>query len=210
MKNIPDLKLSKKGYELLEMYKLMVDQGYDNNLFNIKKFKEFLKNIFLENKVKSVLDYGSGRSNWFDNKFDNTNNQTAIEYFGLNKVFQYEPTIINTKKEVAECVLCFDVLEHFFLSDLKNVISDLYYHSTKIVVLQVACYEAKAKLTNGENAHITVRNPFWWKGFIDAVSSNFEKTQTVLICSTEFNKASVFKKWSLNEWNESETYKVDL
>ena len=63
MKNIPDLKLSKKGYELLEMYKLMVDQGYDNNLFNIKKFKEFLKNIFLENKVKSVLDYGSGRSN---------------------------------------------------------------------------------------------------------------------------------------------------
>ena len=71
MKKIPDLKLSKKGYDLIEMYKAMVDEGYDNNLFNLKKFKEFIKKIFLENKIESVLDYGSGNTNWFDKNFDN-------------------------------------------------------------------------------------------------------------------------------------------
>ena len=40
MKKIPDLKLSRKGNELIEMYKLMVDQGYDNNLFNIICFSK--------------------------------------------------------------------------------------------------------------------------------------------------------------------------
>ena len=107
-------------------------------------------------------------------------------------------------------LICFDVLEHIYISDLKNVLSDLYYHASKIVVLQVACYEAKAKLPNGENAHITIRNPLWWKGFIDSTSSNFGSIKTVLICSTAFNKASVFKTWSLNEWNENLSYKVDL
>ena len=48
----------------------MVDEGYDNNLFNLKKFKEFIKKIFLENKIESVLDYGSGNTNWFDKNFD--------------------------------------------------------------------------------------------------------------------------------------------
>ena len=157
-----------------------------------------------------MLDYGSGRSDWFAKNFDNVNNQSAVEYFGINKISQYETTLINSKKNIAECVFCFDVLEHIYISDLKNVISDLYYHASKIVVLQVACYEAKAKLPNGENAHITVRNPLWWKGFVDAISSNFQSTKTVLVCSTAFNKASVFKTWSFKDWNETSNYKVDL
>jgi len=210
MKKIPDLKLSRKGNELIEMYKLMADQGYQNNLFNIKKFKELIKKIFIQNNITSVLDYGSGRSDWFDKNFDNEKYQSAVEYFGINKISQYEPTLINAKKDIAECVLCFDVLEHIYISDLKNVISDLYYYASKIVVLQVACYEAKAKLPNGENAHITVRNPLWWKGFIDAISSNFESTKTVLVCSTAFRKASVFNTWSVNGWNETLNYKVDF
>ena len=210
MKKIPDLKLSMKGIKLLEMYKTMVDQGYDNNLFNITKFKVFLKNIFNTNKIRTVLDYGSGRSNWLDKSFDKEKDLSALDFFNLDSIAQYEPTVINSKRKKAECVLCFDVLEHIFISDLKNVVSDLYYHSSKIVVLQVACYEAKAKLPNGENAHITVRNPLWWKGFIDAISSNFKSTQTILICSTAFNKASVFDIWSLNEWNKNINYKINL
>ena len=157
-----------------------------------------------------MLDYGSGRSDWFAKNFDNVNNQSAVEYFGINKISQYETTLINSKKNIAECVFCFDVLEHIYISDLKNVISDLYYYASKIVVLQVACYEAKAKLPNGENAHITVRNPLWWKGFIDAISSNFESTKTALVCSTAFRKALIFNVWSVNSWNETLNYKVDL
>jgi len=50
MENIPELKLSKKGNELLEIYKLMVGEGYNNNLFNIKNYREFLKKPFMKIK----------------------------------------------------------------------------------------------------------------------------------------------------------------
>ena len=107
-------------------------------------------------------------------------------------------------------MLCFDVLEDIFISDVKNIIIDLYSHASKMVILQIACYDANAKLPNGENAHITVRNPLWWKGFLDSISSEFNSISTVLICTTEKNNASVFKTWSLDKWNLSETYKTEL
>ena len=209
MKKIPELKLSKRGIELLEMYKQMVVGGYRNDYFNPKKYKQFLKNTFIENKIKTVLDYGSGRGKWED-IIDNEANISALEYFGLEKVYQYEPIIADSKRQVAECVLYFDVLEHIFISDIKNIITDLYSHASKMVILQIACYDANAKLTNGENAHITVRNPLWWKGFLDSISSEFNSISTVLICTTEKNNASVFKTWSLDNWNLSETYKTEL
>lgn len=171
MKNIPELILSKKGNELLDMYKKMVNEGYKNDLFNIKNFKEFLYKAFAEHNIKTLLDYGSGISDWKNNNFIKNKNISAIEYFDLDNVFHFEPTIANSQKESADCVLCFDVLEHIFISDLINVVNDLYYHASKLIILQVACYEAKAKLPNGENAHVTIRSPIWWKGFIDALSS---------------------------------------
>lgn len=64
---------------------------------------------------------------------------SALEYFKLDKVYQYEPTIRNSKKIASDCVICFDVLEHVYISDLKNVVTDLYNHAKKIVVIQVAC-----------------------------------------------------------------------
>ena len=109
-------------------------------------------------KIKTVLDYGSGRGSWKD-KINDEINISALEYFELEKVYQYEPTITESKREIAECVLCFDVLEHIFISDLKNIVTDLYNHASKMVILQIACYNAKAKLPNGENAHVIVRNP---------------------------------------------------
>ena len=57
----------------------------------------------------------------------------------------------------------FDVLEHIFISDIPYVIHDVFSYSKKLVIINVACYEASALLPNGENTHITVRPPLWWK-----------------------------------------------
>ena len=111
MKKIPELILSKKGNELLDMYKKMVNDGYKNDLFNIKNFKEFLKKAFAEHNIKTLLDYGSGRSNWKNNNFIKNKNISAIDFFDLDNVFHFEPTIPNSQKYSADCVLCFDVLE---------------------------------------------------------------------------------------------------
>ena len=209
MNKIPELKLSKKGNELVNFYKLMVGNGYQNDHFNPGRFKEFLKNSFDEYNVKTVLDYGSGRGNWYKKIYDD-NTVSSFDYFNLDELYQYEPTISGSEKKIADCVMCFDVLEHIFISDLKNVIADIYNHAKKIVIIKVACYDAKAKLPNGENAHITVRNPMWWKGFLDSISSNFEEINTLLICTTKDKKFLFFKAWSLNKWNKFPSYKVDF
>ena len=164
MKNIPELKLSKKGNELISFYKLMVEKGYSNDNFNPGRFKNVLKNIFDDFNVKTVLDYGSGRGSW-EKKIYNDGTVSALEYFNLDKVYQYEPTIRDSKKIASDCVVCFDVLEHVYICDLKNVVTDLYNHAKKIVVIQVACYNAKAQLPNGENAHKLLETRFGGKGF---------------------------------------------
>jgi len=59
-----NLKLSDKGNELLEMYKSMVESGYSNDLFNLRNYRKFVKQKFEEFNINTVLDYGSGQSNW--------------------------------------------------------------------------------------------------------------------------------------------------
>ena len=89
------------------------------------------------------------------------------------------------KIKKSQCVLCFDVLEHIFISDIPFVLYEIFKNSKKLVVINVACYEAAALLPNNENAHITVRPPQWWKGCIDTVASNFPKIKYILISSTK-------------------------
>ena len=106
MSKIPELKLSKKGIELIDFYKFMVEVGYSNDYFNPGKYNIILKKIFDEHKIKTVLDYGAGIGSW-EQKIYNDNTISALEYFNLEKVYQYEPTISNSKKIIMDCVLMY-------------------------------------------------------------------------------------------------------
>ena len=193
--------------------------GYlDRSERYIKLSQEILELLVSIKYIKTtdkILDYGCATgfllNGLYSHGYTNTHGYDISDW-ALSKLDKEKHSVIDLEEENQKFDMGFflDVLEHIYISDLKNVISDLYYYASKIVVLQVACYEAKAKLPNGENAHITVRNPLWWKGFIDAISSNFESTKTALVCSTAFRKALIFNVWSVNSWNETLNYKVDL
>jgi len=210
MSNSTNLQLSKKGLQLLKIYKKMVEVGYQNNYFNLSMFKDFVKEKFINYDIKSILDYGSGRSDWHKKGFDIKSNKSAKKFFNLEKIYLYEPTSNINEKKLVDCVLCIDVLEHIFIGDLKNVLYDIYRYSKKLVILQIACYPAFAKLPNGENAHITIRNPQWWKGFVDSISSDFDSVSTILMCSKSFGNIVTFETWSANVWHELESFKVDI
>ena len=93
-----DIQLSQKGKELIEFYKQMAN-GFERmdehgniskvekeeayTLFNISMFKNCSSN-FKQNKIKTVLDYGCGGSDWDKKGFADTN-LNAIEYFDLAK-----------------------------------------------------------------------------------------------------------------------------
>ena len=210
-----DIVFSKKGLALIELYKQMANEGYQRSDgskvedafadFELRTYRPDIKNFFDRFGVKTVLDYGCGGSNWETVGFDE-NGQSAKEYFQLSSVFRYEPARNIDERRSADGVVCFDVLEHIFIEDLPAVIRDLFSYANKLLVINVACYPAAALLPNGENAHVSVRNPYWWKGMIDLISLEFPDVAVSLLCSTAWRQTSAFKIWKACDWADGEHF----
>ena len=67
------------------------------------------------------------------------------------------------------------------------VIDDIFSKANKCVLINVACYEAAALLSNGENAHITLRHPLWWLGQIECISTLHKNVAWGLFTSQDYN-----------------------
>ena len=212
------LKFSDKGKELIKMYQKMAQDGYDRvdqtrvetafSDFELRVYREQIRPVLNEYSISSILDYGCGGSDWRAPDFDETG-QSAVEYFDLQNAYQYEPARDLDERQPVDCVISFDVLEHVFVSDVPNVLRDLFSYSTKLVILNVACYPAGAQLPNGENAHITVRDPAWWKGMVDSISIENPSISVWLIFSTGWRESSAFPIWNADMWQQGSTYVVN-
>ena len=211
-----DLALSIKGQELIKLYKHMAADGYEKsdgskiisayNVFELRKFRNICKEQFLKHNVETVLDYGGGGSDWNAPNFDSVSGKSARDYFGVRKVTTFEPARNLMKKKISDCVVCVDVLEHIFISDIPIVIEELFSLTKKLLIINVACYKASALLPNGENAHITVRSSDWWKGVIDSISTKFEGVNVMLICSDTYASGLVFETFSSADWLSSDRF----
>ena len=153
------LKLSKKGKDLITCYKKMAKEGYDRtygirvqtayNDFELKKFRNVVKQNMQSEQIKSVLDYGGGGSDWDAVNFEPTTGESAKQFFNVREVNTFEPARNLLKKVKSDCVVCVDVLEHIFLADVSSVIKDLFSLSQKLLIINVACYKAAALLPIG-------------------------------------------------------------
>jgi hypothetical protein len=191
---------SLKGQQLLNLYSQMANKGYmtssgqniENayNDFELVKFKQVVSEQFNKYEIKSVLDYGCGGSDWENQQI--FSGQSAKKYFDLDHIYRYEPARGIDERVIADAVVCFDVMEHIFISDVPNVLRDIFSYASSLAVINVACYRAAALLPNGENAHITQRPPHWWKGMVDAVSIEFPHVSVFLLCSTAYDNAAAF------------------
>ena len=214
-----NLKFSKKGNRLIKMYKIMVKEGYtctNNNYiedafddFELQFFREPINTLFKNENIKTILDYGCGGSNWKLKGFDNKTNKSAIKYFNIKKAYLYEPARNIDQRQKVDCVICFDVLEHIFISDIPIVIRNILSYAKKSVVLNIATYPAAAELPNGENAHITQREPLWWKGVIDTISIEYPKVKIMLICSTAWRQPEGFQIWNANMWQKDKKFEIN-
>jgi len=214
-----DLVFSQKGLDLIKLYTDMAEQGYDRKDgshvedvfadFELRAYKGAISDVLRAYSVRTVLDYGAGGSDWNVSGFDEDTDKSAFEYFGLEQSYRYEPARDIDERTVVDCVVCFDVLEHIFISDVASVLRDIFANASKLIVLNVACYPAAAKLPNGENAHITVRNPVWWKGMLDSVSVEYPDISVYLICSTEWRNSTAFPIWNANMWQQSDLFVID-
>lgn len=189
----------REGYERTDQTK--VDNAFSD--FELQAYRLHIRPIFNEYTISTVLDYGCGGSDWCSKGFDDATGQSAIEYFELRNAYRYEPGRNLDERQPVDCVVSFDVLEHIFVADVPSVLRHMFSYATKLIVINVACYPAAAKLPNGENAHITVRHPIWWKGMIDSITVEYPNVMIYLMCSTGWRNSNAFLPWSANKWLES-------
>jgi len=211
--------LSPQGQLLLDFYAQMASEGYERTSgekinvafsdFEIRKFRNVVKPFFSKNQVRSVLDFGSGGSDWHAHGFEPKSGQSASDFFELELVSNFEPARARDEVQKADCVTCIDVLEHIFITDVTKILTQIFENATRCVVLNIACYPAAALLPNGENAHITVRHPQWWKGTVDSVATNFPSVETLLICSETYMSGVIFDTWRSNKWHESTDFVIN-
>ena len=210
--------LSAKGRQLIEMYTEMAANGYYQkdgtkadsvyNDFEMKKFRNICREKMTDDEITTVLDYGGGGSDWDEPDFDLESGQSAKQFFEVSLVNTFEPARNELEKTKSDCVICMDVLEHIFVSDVPKVVNELFSLAKKLLIINVACYEAIALLPNGENAHITIRNAEWWKGVIDATAVHFEEVEVMLICSTSYASGIIYEPFRASDWHHGAGFSV--
>lgn len=213
------MKLSKKGSELISLYQEMVDKGYKTSSgsddqedafgdFELRAYREQLKKDMEKFNLETLLDYGCGGSDWSLKGF-NGDGKSAKEYFGLKECYRYEPSRDLDDRQKVDCVVNFDVLEHVFIADVPKVIDNIFSFAKKLVIINVACYPARALLPNGENAHITVRHPIWWKSQVDFAALNYPEVSVLLLTSQAWRKTSAFPIYKASNWLNSDKFVID-
>jgi len=202
------LQLSEKGEQLIQLYKQMAQEGYERgdgeNISPDDAFADFesralradLRKLFEEHKVESVMDYGCGGSDWDAGGFDPDSGQSAREFYGLKQICRFEPARDIDERQVCDAVLSFDVLEHIFISDIPRVVRDHFEHARKLLIVNVACYPAEARLPDNTNAHITVRSAHWWKGMFDAMTPEYPEVKVLLVASPRWRNFNAFPIFS--------------
>ena len=165
-------------------------------------FADFIQTIISKNNCKTMLDYGSGKGDFYfkERKFNNKIYPPLKDYWNIQPTL-YDPGISKHSKpanQKFDIVISIDVLEHIPLQDLNWVISEILSFSKNIVFINVACYPADIMLDDGRNAHISLFPPMWWYGFISALSSKYN-LKIFLVCSTFENKKIKYFSFGIND-----------
>jgi hypothetical protein len=202
---------SEKGKKLLAIHKAMVwedlrEKKIDLATTNmeIRAFRDPIRNMLRQFQVSTLLDYGCGGGNYELPGFDGES--SAKEFFDLEEVFSFQPARYIDQRQKADAVLCFDLLEHLFIADLQATVRDMFSLADRLLIVHVSCYAAVSALPNGENAHVTVRPPQWWKGLFDSVAVDFPAVSVWLICSTSWRVPRAFEVYSAMDWLKSSSF----
>ena len=128
--------------------------------------------------ARTILDYGAGKGLQYRPQrvvVDGRHVADGIaEYWDVDEVRCFDPGYAphNALPEGKfDGVICTDVLEHCPEEDLPWILAEIFGYATAFVYLNVACFPARKTLPNGENAHITLRSPQWWRDQVAAHAS---------------------------------------
>ena len=138
----------------------------------------------LRTGARTLLDYGCGKGLQYQPmtvRQDSGGEWPSIQaYWGVDSVTCYDPCYVpfnQLPEGQFDGVISTDVLEHCPEEDIPWILDEIFRYSRRFVFANVACYPAKKRLPNGENAHCTIRPLAWWEAILADVSDRYPQVE---------------------------------
>jgi hypothetical protein len=136
-----------------------------------------IKGLIERTKALTILDYGSGKGRQYDPApfRDGAGTQWPgiIDYWGVDEVACYDPCyepFAALPEGTFDGVISTDVLEHCPTEDIPWIVEEMFAFGTRFFFANVACFPARKRLPNGENAHCTIQPVAWWNRLFSAAA----------------------------------------
>ena len=120
--------------------------------------------------AQTILDYGCGKGMQYRPRMITDRNGgrwlSVVDYWNINEVACYDPAYepySRLPEGKFDGVISTDVLEHCPEQDVPWIIDEIFGYATRFVFANVACYPARKRLPDGENAHCTIKPAEWWE-----------------------------------------------
>ena len=142
--------------EMMRQYQQMVVEGKFTGRTTLL-FADRIKNFCAAFGAETLLDYGCGRGDQYDNH--HLDKEWGVTVTG------YDPGVLSYRKRPEgkfDGVICIDVLEHIEKKDLPAVLYDVCGFVNKFLFLTICTRPAKKSLPDGRNCHLTVKPREWW------------------------------------------------
>jgi hypothetical protein len=152
--------------------------------------------------IHTVLDYGCGKALGYEHWQGKRNGEPVTglkNIWGVDAIALYDPAYEPYSQLPSgkfDLVISTDVLEHCPEQDIPWIVAEIFGLSDRFVFCTVATYPAKKLLPNGENAHITLKSPAWWKDVFDEISGrHFNRTYHLAVKHSPDGRAEVVKNY---------------
>lgn len=129
-------------------------KGYGSNG---KKLAPVVLGLIRKYKIRSILDYGSGKGSF----------KVALKPQVDIPIYQYEPAFHIDERMPCDLVVCRDVLEHIEPDCIDNVLEDIRELTLRCFYASISTKPSADILADGTNAHRLQRKPEWWKEKIE-------------------------------------------
>lgn len=187
---------------MLEMYRKMHSDGYEAQTDEGKQFIEredafpgnelphhvgLIKSLINQHHARTILDYGSGKGKQYGDVEVKTGDGQVFpnikSFWAVDSITCFDPGVEEFSKLPTgqfDGVVSTDVLEHLPEQDLSWIIGEMFHYASKFIFASIACYEAMARMPDGQNAHCTVREPKWWYDFFGRIGQKYPNVDFML------------------------------
>lgn len=145
---------------------LSADETFDGH--TLRKHEAAIADLIGQTGARTLLDFGAGKGTGYTRAAGEAADSRVRVHPAWPdvRVTCFDPgyaPFAAPYDGTFDGVISTDVVEHITDEDIDWVLDEMFRAAGKFVYVVAACYPARKALPNGENAHVTLQAPEWWK-----------------------------------------------